>query len=230
MDRTPNGEIEKRLISALGELDEARVLDCARRLLDGGADRFLILELLKEGLAVVGDLYEKGEYFIADLIVSGSIYKAVLELPQMQYRPEAGRPILGRVVIGTVEGDVHDIGKDLVRSVLSANGFEVVDLGTDVPPAVFISALREHRPDILALSGVLTLAVTSMARTIEAVAEAGYRDRVRIIVGGMCLSEELGRSIGADAYAKDPFAGLVACKLLLRENRKGESDGDPRVL
>lgn len=217
------------MISALGELDEEGVLTLASSLLSAGTDKLAMLRLLKEGLERVGALYEKGEYFIADLIVSGSIYKSVLELPGMRYEPREGEPPKGRIVLGTAEGDVHDIGKDILKGVLSANGFEIVDLGTDVNAKAFVEAVREIRPDILAMSGVLTIAVSSMEKTVAALAEAGLRDSVKVIVGGMCMTQELSRAIGADAYAEDPFKGLSACLGFVGLGSEGRSDGPARV-
>ncbi|MDR3643609.1 MAG: cobalamin-dependent protein [Clostridia bacterium] len=213
-----NEMIEKvtdQLIRALGELDETQVIICVKTLLENGVDRFCIQSLLNEGMKRVGALYETGEYFIADLIVSGMIYKNVLELPRMRYVPKLGERVAGRILVGTAEGDVHDIGKDLLKSVLSANGFDVYDLGTDVPPKTFVSESTRLQPDIIAISGVMTVAVSAMARTIQALSDANLRDRVKVIVGGMCMSEELSREIGADAYSPDPLEGVAVCKNFL---------------
>lgn len=229
MDDEGAAATASRLVDAMGELDEDGVLSRADALLRGGADKLTLLRLLKEGLERVGALYEKGEYFIADLIVSGTIYKSVLELPGMRYEPKEGERPKGLIVIGTAEGDVHDIGKDILKGVLSANGFEIVDLGTDVTAGAFVDAVRERKPDILAMSGVLTIAVSSMERTIAALAESGLRDSVRVIVGGMCMTRELSQAIGADAYAEDPFKGLAACLELAGIGREGGADGSARV-
>lgn len=219
----------ERLVAALGELDEEGVLSLASDLLSAGVDKLTMLRLLKEGLEKVGALYEKGEYFIADLIVSGSIYKSVLELPGMRYEPKEGEPPKGRIVLGTAEGDVHDIGKDILKGVLSANGFEIVDLGTDVNAKAFVEAVRGRKPDILAMSGVLTIAVSSMERTIAALSEAGLRNSVKVIVGGMCMTGELSRAVGADAYAEDPFKGLAACLGFVGLGVEGRENGPARV-
>lgn len=228
-----NESIEKvadQLITSFGDLDEGRVIQCAKRLLAEGASRILMLHLLKEGMKRVGELYEKGEYFIADLIVSGEIYRNVLELPPMRYIPQEGESLDGKVLIGTAEGDVHDIGKDMLKSVLSANGFEVIDLGTDVSPRAFVSASIQFEPDIVAISGILTISVSAMERTIKALSETNLRDKVKVIVGGLCMTYELSQQIGADAYSPDPFSGLLACKTLLRRSRKGELDGRTGLL
>jgi corrinoid protein of di/trimethylamine methyltransferase len=149
----------------------------------------------------VGRLYEQEEYFVPELLLSARAMKGALELLRPLLAERGAKPA-GTVVIGTVKGDLHDIGKNLVASLLEGGGFEVIDLGVDVPPEKFIEAIREKGAQIVCLSALLTVTMPSMKTTIEALKEAGVRDRVKVLVGGAPVTQQYADDIGADGYGE----------------------------
>jgi len=166
-----------------------------------------------EGMNIVGEKFENGEYFLSELIVAGEIGKEVLKILDPHLRAEKIQlKKLGRVVIGTVRGDLHDIGKNIVVMMLEAAGFEVIDLGADVPPEKFIEAVRQHGPNIVAMSALLTVTMPEMRNVIEELKKAGLRDKVKVIVGGAPVTEEYAKSIGADGYGETAVEGVKICK------------------
>jgi corrinoid protein of di/trimethylamine methyltransferase len=166
------------------------------------------------GLQKVGDLFGKGEYFLPELIVSGDAATSALELLE-PILSKGGTPSRGKLAIGTVEGDVHSIGKNIVIMMLKGNGWDVTDLGVDVSPEEFCSAVDKGDFQILGLSSLLTMTMVNSAKTIEALTEAGLRDKVKIMIGGAPTTQEWADKIGADAYAKDgPTAVRVAAALI----------------
>jgi methanogenic corrinoid protein MtbC1 len=207
------GKKERLLIRLVEQLDEENVVKLADELLNDGMDPLYLLDLVNEGMNRVGKLYECKDYYIADLIMAGLIFKQVLELDKMTthfYVKHNNK--IGKVLLGTVKGDIHDIGKDIFRGMLEANGFEVIDLGVDVPKELFFKKYEEYKPDILGLSGVLTNTVDTMKEVVDAFVEAGVRDKVKIIVGGNHLTEEICKFIGADNFANDASVGVKVCK------------------
>jgi methanogenic corrinoid protein MtbC1 len=203
--------MDDRLIAAVEQLNEGKVLKLVRQRLKAGKDPVYLQEQIRLGMVKVGILYEKGEYFIADLIMAGEIFKNVLRL--ILNKPD-GEPIQkkGKVVLGTVQGDLHDIGKNIFGSMIEAEGFEVTDLGIDVPPEEFVSKVREIKPQIIAMSGVLTLAVESMKKTVDALKEAGLRDQVKILIGGNAINRDIFKYIGADAFSNNADEGVIDCR------------------
>ena len=193
------------LAKALADLKEKEALEIAQKRLDSGEDPLKILNDAREGVAVVGQRYHDGTYFIPDLVYSGEILKAIVEMvkPKLAGTTEAGH--LGKVVIGTVMGDIHDIGKDIVAFMLDVNGFDVYDLGIDVPPQKFVEKVKETKAGIVGLSSFLTLAFDSMKDTVEAIKDAGLRDKVKIMIGGGTLDDTVREYVGADAFGR--FAG-----------------------
>jgi 5-methyltetrahydrofolate--homocysteine methyltransferase len=163
-------------------------------------------------MEIVGKRFADGEYFIPDLLFSGEILKQIAEITKAKLSKEAQTRRLGKFVIGTVAGDIHDIGKDIVAFLLDVNGFEVHDLGVDVPPQRFIEKIVETNAEIVGLSGFLTLAFDSMRETVEAINAAGLRDRVKIMVGGGQIDEAVRKYTGADAYRKDAVSGVLLAK------------------
>lgn len=173
-----------------------------------------ILDVMIAAMAEVGRLFEEGEYFVPEMLVSARSMQdgmAVLK----PYLMEADVQPAGLVVAGTVKGDTHDIGKNLVCMMLESAGFQVMDLGTDVAPETFITAIREHQPDILALSALLTTTMPSMKTVIEALAQDGLRQQVKVMVGGAPVTETYAREIGADGYAPDASRAVKLAKMLL---------------
>jgi 5-methyltetrahydrofolate--homocysteine methyltransferase len=157
---------------------------------------------LVAGMAAVGERFECGDYFVPDMLLAARAMQAGLELltPHLQ---QANVPAAGRVLIGTVQGDLHEIGKNLVTMVLKGAGYEVRDLGVDVAPEQFVEAVRADQPDVLALSALLSTTIPGMKRTVDALRAAGLRDRLKVIVGGAPVTEEYARRVGADGYAAD---------------------------
>lgn len=196
------------LIHALVEMQEAEALQKSKQLLDEGTDPVNILEACSKAMETVGKRFEQGEYFLPHLIMAGVMLKQISETikPLIKERKtEAGR---GRVLMGTVRGDIHDIGKNIVIFLLEVNGFEVRDIGIDQPPESFVEAIREFRPGVVGMSGLLTLAFDSMKKTVRAIEDAGLREKVRIMIGGAQVTEQVKDYTGADAYGPDALAGV----------------------
>lgn len=202
---------KKELVDAMTELNEERVLEVVQDMVSEGVSMNAISMALNAGVSNVGKRFESGEYFIADLIVSGMIYRDALRIITPVSTGERPMPI-GRVVIGVVEGDIHDIGKDIVVGLLRAERFEVIDLGVDVKPERFAYAIRTYLPDVLLMSGVLTFAKDSMKKTIELLEKEQLRKKVPILIGGMCTGEYQCQWIGADEWAYDPLETVAFCK------------------
>ena len=200
---------KQQLIDAIAEMQEDEAMLVVQQMLDDGEDPQAILDACKDARVVVGQRYEHGEYFLPELVIAGDMLTAIGEIvkPRMQTQA-AGAAKLGTVVIGTVQGDIHDIGKDIVGFMLDVNGFEVVDLGVDVPAADFVAKIQEVKPQVVGLSGFLTLAFDQMKATVEAIHAAGLRDQVKIMIGGAIMDETVRAYIGADAYGADATAAV----------------------
>ncbi len=190
------------LATMLAGLEEENTLAEVRKALDEGGDPLTLVEGLREGMAEVGRRFEAKEYFLSELIMSAEIFKQAIALIEPHLGAVAG-PSRGSVVIGTVKGDIHDIGKNIVATLLRCEGYEVHDLGVDVAPDAFVEKIRETGSLLLALSGLLTLAFDSMKETVESLAEAGLRDRVKVIIGGGPVNDKVAEYSGADAYGTD---------------------------
>jgi 5-methyltetrahydrofolate--homocysteine methyltransferase len=194
-----SGELAK----LLSDLKEPEALEFVEKALKEGVDPMDLLGQAKEGMNIVGDRFAKEVYFIPDLVFSGEILKGIVKIlePHLKASEEAER--LGKVIIGTVDGDIHDIGKDLVVFMLDVSGFEVLDLGIDVPVEKFVDAIKESGSTVVGLSGFLTLAFDSMKYTVDAIKEAGLRDQVKIMIGGGQIDDQVKIYVGADAYGRD---------------------------
>jgi 5-methyltetrahydrofolate--homocysteine methyltransferase len=214
-------EILNSIKESLINLDLDRTVDFVKKAIEYGVKPLDIINVLADGMKIVGDSYEKGVYFVADLIVASEIFKEVMNIlePLIMREKEGLKPI-GRVVIGTVEGDIHDIGKNLVVTMLRANGFEVIDLGVDVSPQKFVDAVKQYKPDIVGMSALLTSTMINMKKVIEALEREGLRDKVKIIVGGAPLTEKFAKEIGADAYGENAVIAVEICKKLVEELRR----------
>ena len=204
--------MEKDLIRLIADLKEGEALALVKEKLDAGADAAGILEDARRAMETVGMRFETCEYFIPDLVMAGEILKGVSEIvrPSLQKEKEAEKE--GKVLIGTVAGDIHDIGKDIVTFMLDVSGFDVLDLGIDVPVEVFVEKTREFQPQVVGLSGFLTLAFESMKNTVEALEGAGLRDKVKIMIGGGQVDEEVRKYVQADAYGRDAVAAVNLCR------------------
>ena len=190
------------------------VKEVVGRALNLGVDPLKVLNFLNEALDEVGRRYERGEYFLSELIMAGVLATEVTGMLE-PYLVKAGRMPLGRIVIGTVRGDIHDIGKNIVIMMLRASGFDVVDLGVDVPAERFIHAISGEGADVLGMSALLTSTVNEMRNVIETIKERGLRNSLMIIVGGRPVSRKLSEEIGADGYAKDAVEAVRIVKKLL---------------
>jgi 5-methyltetrahydrofolate--homocysteine methyltransferase len=200
------------LVSTLADLKEEHAMKIVKDRLSAGEDPLAILGDARKGMEIVGQRFASSEYFIPDLVYSGEILKSVTELVKPKLTGVAESKKLGKIVFGTVAGDIHDIGKDIVVFMLDVNGFEVHDLGVDVPAQKFVDRIKETGAPIVGLSGFLTLAFDSMKQTIEAIQAAGLRDKVRVMIGGGQITEEVTEYTGADAYGKDAMAGVTLAK------------------
>jgi len=200
----------KELSKLIADLKENEALDLAKKLLKEGQDPMEIMAAARDGMKIVGERFAEETYFIPDLIFSGKIMKGVAELAEPFLKDaKGGQPErIGKVVIGTVEGDIHDIGKDMVVFMLDVSGYEVIDLGIDVPRQNFVDAIKASGSKVVGLSGFLTLAFDSMKETIAAIKEAGLRDQVKIMIGGGQIDEQVMSFTGADAYGQDAMAAV----------------------
>jgi 5-methyltetrahydrofolate--homocysteine methyltransferase len=194
-----------KLSELLADLKEEEALSFVDQELAAGGDAMTLLADAREGLKVVGKKFAEGLYFIPDLIYSGEILKEIAEKlkPHINTETAEEEKKLGKVIVGTVEGDIHDIGKDMVVFMLETAGFEVFDLGIDVPVQKFVDSINETGAGVVGLSGFLTLAFDAMKRTIEAIEAAGLRDKVKIMIGGGQIDDDVLKYTGADAYGKD---------------------------
>jgi corrinoid protein of di/trimethylamine methyltransferase len=210
-------EILEKLINSVieGDVDAATAL--TKEALQAGVEPLAIINQgLVPGMNVVGDKFASGEYFLPNLVIAGSAMQQAMQLlePELKERQQE-RTSFGKVVIGTVHGDIHEIGKSLVATMLSANGFEVLDLGVDVPTEVFLTKVIESGAQLVGLSALLTTTMTVQRDVIEALDDAGVRDRVKVLVGGAPVNQEWADSIGADGYAEDAMAAVVLAKRLM---------------
>lgn len=202
-----------QLIHAIADMDEEGALALTKALLAAGTPPTAILDACRTAMGVVGSRFEHGEYFIPELILAGEMLKAIsAEVKPYLTSGHAAAQKLGKVVIGTVKGDIHDIGKDIVVFMLDVNGFEVYDLGIDVPPQTFVDKIKETQAPIVALSGFLTLAFDSMKETVAAIEQAGLRSGVKIMVGGGTVDEQVCKYAGADAFGADAMAAVTLAK------------------
>jgi methanogenic corrinoid protein MtbC1 len=202
-----------KLKQIVGELDE----DLVNEILDqfiasnpSGDDARKVVEACQQGMEIVGSNFEKGEYFVGDLIFAGELLTGSIEKLK-PFLGAGGSGNRGIVVLGTVEGDIHDIGKNIFKGMAEAAGFKVVDIGIDQAPTAFVKAVQENKPKIVGLSGVLTLSIDSMKRTVEALKDAGLRDSVKITIGGNAVNQEACAHVGADAWSKNAAEAVKIC-------------------
>jgi len=187
--------------------NDREVAALVRRYLEEGRDPETILkQAMIPAMDEVGDLFQRGEYFLPEMLIAARAMKEGLQVLKPRL-VQAGVEPAGRVVLGTVQGDMHDIGKNLVAMTLEGAGFEVIDLGIDVPAERFVEAVRAHRPLAMGLSALLTSTMLQMKATVEALGRAGLREGTRVLVGGAPVTQAFAREIGADFYGPDPTAG-----------------------
>ena len=206
---------EKRaqLVEAIADMREEEAVSLAREMLDSGYDAMALLGHCREAMEIVGQRYEEGEYFLPELMLAGEMLRAIGDMakPLINQGATASQSA-GTVVIGTVQGDLHDIGKNIVTFMLEINGFTVIDLGIDVPVANFITSIQLHRPQVVGLSGFLTLAFDAMKKTVESIEAAGLRNDIKIMIGGGQVDEAIKNYTGADAFGLNAMAAVSLCK------------------
>lgn len=206
----------KQLYDAILNGDHKTAVAVTKQALSEGITPMeLITKYMSPAMDEVGRLFECEEYFVPELLLSGRAMKAALELLQPLLAASGAEPA-GRVVIGTVKGDLHDIGKNLVASMLEGAGFEVHDLGADVAPEKFVAAVQEHKPDLVCLSALLTVTMPGMRDVVEALKNAGLRDQIRVLVGGAPVTSEFANEIGADGYAENAGVAVAAARRLTK--------------
>ena len=203
-----------KLAEAMGDLDEDVMVETLEQVMaEGGADAQKAMEACQKGMDTVGSLFEEGEYFVGDLIYAGELMTKAVEILKDALITDGGEDtVKARMILCTVKDDLHDIGKNIVRSMLEAAGFEVLDLGIDVAPEKIVETAKAEGINIVGLSGVLTLAIDSMKDTIDAFKEAGMRDDVKIVIGGAPVNAEVCEQTGADAWASSPQTTIDYCK------------------
>ena len=208
--------MSQKLIDAIIEMREEDALKITQELLDGGADPMDVLEACRQAMDIIGKRFQTGESFIPELIMAGEMMTAITDILKPHMAEDAEEKKLGKVVIGTVQGDIHDIAKNIVAFMLDLSGFEVTDLGVDVPPAKFVEAAKESGAKIVGLSGFLTLAFEPMKDTVAALQAAGLDD-VRVMIGGGQVNEQIREYTGADAYGDDAMEAVAIAQQWAKE-------------
>ncbi|TAJ93729.1 MAG: methionine synthase [Gammaproteobacteria bacterium] len=207
-------EQQQKLIDLIADMNEEEAIKLANSMLDSGYDPMKLLEHCRAGMDVVGKRFESGEYFLPELMLAGEMLTEISKKakPLIQESQTGGAASTkGTVIIGTVHGDLHDIGKNIVTFMLDINGYKVIDLGIDVPVDTFIDSIKEHKPSVVGLSGFLTLAFDSMKETIEAIKAAGLRDDIKIMIGGGQVDDTIRDYTGADAFGLNAMSAVSLC-------------------
>lgn len=206
-------EIIQQFIDAIISMDiETAKKTCKDAISKGILPYKIIQEGIIEAVSIIGEKFEKEEYFLAELIMGGEIIKQSMNILEPHIKGNSNTNVRGKIVIGTAKGDLHDIGKNIVIMFLSAEGFDVLDLGVDVSPEKFIEAVKNIKPKILAISALVSSTMVEVKKVMTALNDAKLRDQVKIIVGGAPISQIFVDDIGADAYAKDVIDGVKTCK------------------
>jgi methanogenic corrinoid protein MtbC1 len=208
-------EEEQKLVDLLAEMEEDEALPLAKKmLLEDGKDPLRVLELCRIAMDKVGQLFEEGEYFLPELVLAGEMLDEIGAVAKPLIKEQEGGETKkhGKVLIGTVHGDLHDIGKNIVSFMLDINGFEVKDIGVDIPVQKFIEEIEAFQPDVVGLSGFLTLAFDSMKETIEAFESQGMREKFKIMIGGGQIDETVRNYTGADAFGVNAVEAVGLCK------------------
>lgn len=200
------------LIAAIVDIQENEALRIAEEWVAQKSDPLKLLSDCSAAMEIVGNRFEGGEYFLPQLIMSGEIFKQISEIVKPHLKKDAASKPLGKILMGTVQGDIHDIGKDIVVFMLQVNGFEVRDIGIDVPPERYVEEIKSFQPQVVGMSGLLTVAFESMKTTVQAIKAAGFRDQIKIMIGGGQTSEKIKEYTAADAYGKDVMDAVNIAK------------------
>lgn len=207
------------LANALRDLDEKKVYALVDEKISQGVSALDIIDECNEGMVAVGELFSEKRYFISELIFSAEILKTVMNRLDPLLEGSQKKDSIGNVVIGTVKGDIHDIGKNIVTTLLRGSGFEVMDLGVDVSTETFVEAIKESGAKVLGMSALLSTTFAEMKHVVDAIHEAGLREHVKIIIGGAPVNEQVRQFTGADYYAEDGVIGINLCKEIYAEKR-----------
>jgi len=207
--------MSEELSKALVELESDEVLEVVKSRAEKGEDAIHILEECRRGMTMVGDRFQKGEYFLAELLLSAEIFKGAVAILQPYLAKARPSKPLGKVLLATLKGDIHDLGKNIVATLLQAYGFDVHDLGVDVPPSLVVEKVREVRPDFVGFSALITTAFASMKEAAEILQQAGLRDHLKIMIGGGVTSPMTKDYVGADFLTLDAMEGVTYCMKVL---------------
>ena len=212
---------KSQLALLVSNLDEDAALELVQKRIDAGDDPLEIINECNEGMRDVGQRYEKGEYFITGLIMSGEILREVVEFVQPHLETQESGEASGRVLVGTVSGDIHDLGKNIFGMLLACHGFEVIDLGVDIPPAEFAAKALEIKPDIVGLSGLITASFETMRETISLLRTESQKHNLSfpIIVGGGFINDQICDYVGADHWVHDAIVGVRLCEELVQKKK-----------
>lgn len=200
------------LAQAMRDLDEKKVGELVEGKISGGVPATEIVTICNEGMVAIGELFSQGEYFISQLLFAAEILKGVMKRLDPLLQGAGAGSSAGKVIIGTVQGDIHDIGKNIVITLLRGAGFEVIDLGVDVPAQQFVDAVRQSGARVLGLSALLNLTYPAMKSVVDEITKAGLRDSVKIIVGGAPVNEQVRQFAQADFWALDAVVGVNICR------------------
>jgi len=211
-----------KLVDAMVHMREQEALSLAEKMLNDGVHPLKVLEQCREAVEKVGKQFELGKYFLPELVMAGEMLKKISSMtePFLKHDAEDKTARIGKVVLGSVKGDIHDIGKDIVKFLLDVNGFEVHDLGVDVSPERFVEAIKEVQPEVVGMSALLTTVFESFKNTVAAIINAGLRDDVKIMIGGGTVTDEVRQYSGADAYGKDAVAAVNLSKKWVAKNQR----------
>lgn len=209
-------DVMKTIAESLAGLDDSTLKATLEKAIEEGMSiEKIIRDGIGKGMEDVGLRYENGELFLSELIMAATLMKECMEIIKPLLKVEDAKTSAGKVIIGTVAGDLHDIGKNIVIAMLESAGFQVTDLGVDVSPQKFVDAIKEQKPDIISMSVLLSATVDKIKETIEALEFLGVRDTVKVLVGGRALDDRLAREMGADAYGDDAWDAVRKAKILL---------------
>ena len=200
------------LFDSIVELNESDVLKFVHEKIQSGESVIDILDACRKAMIEIGDRFAKKDYFLSELVMAGEIFREVMEILEPELKGSSGVKSIGKILMGTVKGDIHDLGKNIAISILKGNGFEVEDLGVDVAPEIFVEKVKEYEPDILGMSCVISIGWDALKETVDILKEAGIRDKVKIILGGGGVSKDVLEYVGADAAVNDAIEGLEQCK------------------
>jgi len=203
--------MRKEIVESLAKFDRDVLLQAIERLLNDGEDPMDLMRDLQEGMKIVGERFSSGNYFLSELMMSADLFTQAMKLIEPKLEGMV-RETIGKIVIGTPKGDIHDLGKNIFATVAKGAGFEVFDLGVDVPVERFLESVEEVRPDILGFSALITTAFEPMKMVVDSLTEKGLREKIKIIIGGGVTIEKVLRYVGADAQTIDAVEGIEMCR------------------